>query len=300
MELFVCLPTRDRFIMTQKTIDSLYTFSKHFEKINIYIFDNLSYYNEERILLFYKMLNEGRIKHYSYDTPTSLTNCFGKSVSFERWLHMMINDLNIKQLMKQETDHYYLLIDNDMLVGPNWDEYFLSASRYLEQTDKEKLVYFFIQYPGGVPKIHRDKIFTRYILSNEFSHEKSFELNTYGSGGGSGFWFMNKKQLLMMNSLWTHKVISNSYGHYKRHDTSTWFAIKQKHGAIKYNAAIKADQPLVLHLGGVIGSICNVLTSKKDYNELSKDMKIREETLKELTVEEIFEKFKNNPNTFNW
>lgn len=300
MDLFVCLPTRDRIILTQKTIDSLLSFSSVFKNIHIYVFDNLSCTNKERILYFYQLLEEGKIKYYSHDTSVSLTNCFGKSVIFERWLNMMMNDYNIKQSKMLDNKNYYLLIDNDVIVGPNWDKYFLSASEFIETSGKEKLLYFFIQYPGGVPKIHRDKIFTKYIVQNKYLNNKNYELTSYGSGGGSGFWFMNTKQLMMMNSLWNYRMISDTHNQFKKHDTSTWFAIKKKHGAIKYTAAIKAEQPLVLHLGGVIGSICNVLTSKQNYDEKRVVMNLKEETLKNLSILEIFEKYKNNENAYNW
>ena len=50
--LHVCLPCRDRLILTQKCIESIHMNFSRFDRINIYVFDNLSDSIPERFNLF--------------------------------------------------------------------------------------------------------------------------------------------------------------------------------------------------------------------------------------------------------
>ena len=136
MKLTVCLTSRDRQILTQKAIESLHTYSTIFDEIDIYVFDNLSVATPERFSIFSRLLKDKKIKFYSYDTKDTLSHCFGKSVIFERWLHMLDIDLKIKNSQKIKEDRYFLLMDNDMIVSENWDQYFICASDFIEKTNK--------------------------------------------------------------------------------------------------------------------------------------------------------------------
>ena len=78
--LSVLLTARDRLVLTQKTIESINKSTTLFKEVNIYVFDNLSNPSPERFAIFSKLLKDGKIKYYSYDTMTSLTNCFAKAI----------------------------------------------------------------------------------------------------------------------------------------------------------------------------------------------------------------------------
>jgi len=88
--LYVMIPCRDRLYMTQKTIESIHKYSPVFKRISIYCFDNLSNMDNDRFSHFQRLLKEEKISYYSYDTSESLTNCFGKIITFQRWIQMMI------------------------------------------------------------------------------------------------------------------------------------------------------------------------------------------------------------------
>ena len=117
-KLSVMIPARDRTILTQKCIDSIWKNSSVFHKIDIYVFDNMSEITQDRIMLFMKMLKTKKICYYSYDTPTSSHNCFGKASTFMRWCQMMEVDHKLKLRLRDyelNYKHFYLLLDRSML-----------------------------------------------------------------------------------------------------------------------------------------------------------------------------------------
>ena len=113
LKLSVMIPCRDRLILTKKCIDSIWKNSSIFNKIDIYVFDNNSDLNTERLSLFYNLLEDKKICHYSYDTPTSLHNCFGKATTFMRWCKTMQVDYEVRHMVKDHEsrfDNFYLLM----------------------------------------------------------------------------------------------------------------------------------------------------------------------------------------------
>ena len=299
LKLSVLLPTRDRPLATQKVIESIYENTTLFDEIDIYIFDNLSSLENNRMDIFQNLLKEGKIKYYSYDTSTSLSNCFGKGVAFKRWIGMMrdTHDVLAKrnpQKLESET-RYYLLIDSDMLVGPKWDQFFISAIRQIPKN--ELLVHYIVQLPGGVPSGARKRA-RKYNITNQFSGEQ-FTLWLASFGGGSGFWFMNYNMLSMLE--WTHHDLAKTYNSFKKHDSTTWIKIREKIGSddyLKYVCAIelpRGHDPLVLHLGSKIGSICNSETdSTRSYAKEGSSFLRKELNFMNLSVKELFEQNKHS------
>ena len=62
--LYVIIPCRDRLILTQKCIESLWENSKLFNEIHIYVFDNKSDLDTDRFKIFQQLLKEGKIQYY--------------------------------------------------------------------------------------------------------------------------------------------------------------------------------------------------------------------------------------------
>jgi len=299
--LSVLLTTRDRNILTQKTIESLHVNSSMFDEINIYVFDNLSEPCLERFKIFSNLLKLGRIKYYSYDTSTSLNDCFGKAVVFRRWIDMM----NIEAMIRRNKglgmnlENYYALIDNDILVGPEWDKYFVPANQMIDK--KEPQIHFIVKSPGGVPTGARERaVFYDYKNANGLQ----CKVLTANAGGGSGFWFMNFKQLQQLK--WNDSDLLHTYKQFKRHDTTTWNMIKSKLGGKNYVAAVipPEDNPLIIHLGGLgIGSICNNLQHPKgpqQYLNVKSQMESKDREFTKMNANQIFDKFKNSNAVTNW
>ncbi len=300
--LSVLMSSRDRTIFTQKTIESIHINSKIFNDINIYLFDNYSDIDTNRLNMISKLLNNNLIKYYSYDTNTSSCNCFPKAIGFKRWVTMMIDDYNIRLNFKSNinTVDYYVLIDNDMLVGPGYDEYFITASEKLKSVEPN--LHYLVKYPGGVTKNSINYGYT-YEMENKFQTNDKFNVISANFGGGSGFWFMSYEQLLKLQ--WGYDQLKNTYNSFKKHDTTTWNMIKEKNGNIRYVGARAAPKPksnpLVIHLGGIVGSICNALTKKdRDYNKLKPEFILKEKDIENMNCNDIFDKYKENSNCYNW
>jgi len=299
--LSVLLTTRDRPILTQKVIESLHENSKVFEEIDIYVFDNLSLLDDNRLKLFQDMLKDGIIKYYSFDTKTSLNECFGKAVAFKRWGSMIedIQQVNIKRnerKLREET-RYYVLIDSDMLLGSGWDEYFISAMTQIPK--EEPHIHYLVQWPGGIPRGAREQA-RHYPAINAFTGDQ-FSLGIAGFGGGSGFWFMTYDMLQSMR--WNHSDLALTFKHFKKHDTTTWNKIRKKigpHDKFKYVCGVMLPDdkdPVVLHLGGQIGSICNSESRvSSNYERDRKDFFEREKYMESIPINELFESYKNKCN----
>lgn len=288
--LYVIIPCRDRLILTQKCIESLWENSKLFNEIHIYVLDNKSDLDTDRFKIFQQLLKEGKIQYYSYDTENTLFNCFGKSVVFQRWLDMMKIQKQVRDYKKLDKDFmtYYMLVDNDFIFGPNWDSYFISAADTVFYYNKD--THFIVKYPSGVSQRYLDLNKSK-ILRNNFNN-REYKLHFCNMGGSSGLWFMTFPMLEKLK--WNFYNFDQTFNVDKRHDTGTWSVIKKEKGPIDYVSIIESpkDERLIIHLGGAIGSLCNKLYQKQYNNDVKNKLRENEEILKNMNVYEIFEKYK--------
>lgn len=297
MTLNVMIPCRDRLNMTQKTIESIHKNSTLFQNIHIYCFDNLSELSSERLGVFQDLLKRKLISYYSYDTTESLYNCFGKAVSFQRWLQMMIAEMPILEAAKRNVrevalpeNSYYMLLDNDMILCDRWDEYFVSAANQCKDS-----VHFLVKWPGGCPG-SKTRMLERSKVVNQFSENEQFEIVSDDIGGASGLWFMTRKMLPKL--LWEMKDVAVTYGRFKKHDSTAWGVICKRNSGkrLKYVARVVPpdvlNYPLALHLGGVVGSMCNSLTSNS-FTENSEKFQQSDDDIKNLSVDELISRYKN-------
>lgn len=280
MILNVCLTCRDRNILTQKTIESIHENTKLFDKIKIYCFDNYSELDSERIEIFSNLLKDKKIHYYSYDTAESTNNHFPKAVIFNRWIDMV--ELESK-LNDEET--YYLLIDNDMILCPNWDEYFLSSVKL------DLGVFFFVPYPSGIRGVMTPSgVKKREIITVKSMFNKEYKIITSQKGGSSGMWFMSKEQLNKLK--WNKENFDETKDSFKKHDVTTWKKLRKEYGEnYKYVAAIQTISPLVLHLGDAFGSICVPANRNQYHQNLKTKYKENEKVLKNMSIESIIEKY---------
>jgi len=295
--LSVIVITRDRNILTQKTIESVRKNMKLFKIINIYVFDNLTNPNQERISLFSKLLSNRDIQYYSYDSETSLCGCFGKAVVIQRWIKMMKDQYILNNFIEKDnrlTD-YYMILDNDVIIGPKFDKYFLTANETLK--DLEKDLHFFVKFIGGIPKASREHPVTR-THDIKCSDGEEFKVMAAVHGGGGACWAFDYEKLCKLQ--WPTESLMNTYQKYKRQDTVSWSLIKSKfnYKPVRYVGGIippDPENPLVLHLGEVLQtSICNVLTREGPaaYNREKHNFELRELQLKDMTAKEIYDKYK--------
>lgn len=293
-KLSVMIPTRDRTILTQKCIDSIWKNSSVFHRIDIYVFDNLSEITQERTNLFSKMLKSKKICYYSYDSSISSHLCFGKASTFMRWCQMMEIDYRLKTKVRDYELNYknfYLLLDNDFIVGPRWGEYFISAWQQISQSEKH--IHYLVPYPGGIPdRFRNDPKTPEYEITNNYNEEEKFKVKMASWGGSSGFWFTRYDGLMKLK--WNISTLAKTFCRHKKQDSETWIKIRRELGTVNYVGAVRSPkEPLALHLGSLVGSICNKLVDKK-YDKFVEEFLKKESSLSNLTVEEIYEKCKDS------
>lgn len=305
--LNVMIPCRERTNLTLKTIESIHKFNKRFSKIKIYCFDNLSVVSDERMLMFKRLLDSGKISYYSYDTSDSLYNCFGKVICFQRWVGMMKKELEILDIVKRaplskknpvspnpeyfKEKHYYMLVDNDMIFCPDWDEYFISAAEQCKES-----IHFIVKWPGGCPGASQ-RLIDRTTVKNLFSDKgETFQLANDYIGGASGMWFMTRKMLLRHE--WENIDIASTYGKFKKHDSKTWEIINRRNRGHRINYVARVihpnpkEKPLLLHLGGIVGSMCNSLT-KNQFDQNIETFQTNDSDIGLNSIEELIERFKD-------
>jgi len=288
--LNVCIPARDRTVLTLKCIESIHGTSKLFTDINVYVFDNLSNMDISRMNMFSKLLATNQIKHYSYDTSQSTYDCFPKPIIFRRWASMMIDQYELYNKIGKEPNikDVYMLLDNDMILGPDWDSYFITALDNILKYSKE--IKFIVKYPGGIPLKFREHA-PSFKLTNRYKNNEEFEVITSNFGGGSGCWVMDIKMLKYLT--WSIEEISKTLGKFKGHDTATWARIRKEFNDTQYVAAVKPrnldTNPLIIHMGA--GSMCMSL-NKNEYGTARSKFSGEESKYRDMSYSEIFQQNK--------
>ena len=295
--LSVCIPVRDREILVSKTIESVIKTSKCLSDLRIFVYDNLSNPTPSRIQMFSKLLQDEKIQYYSYDSMKSINQCFAKAYIFKRFIQMMKTENELRSYTNEGNDleDFYLLLDSDMLLGQKWVDYFVTGNRALR--DLEPNLHYFVKYPGGVPRSSREHSETRtHIVKTQKGEE--FKIMCAINHGGSGAWFSNFSQLCKLE--WPTPALINTYKQYKKHDSVSWALIRNKFKGLptRYVAAVippDPENPLVLHLGEVLQtSMCNVLTRSgpKEYRKVKHSFDLKELALKNMSAQEIYDKYK--------
>jgi len=286
--LWVCIPARNRTILTEKTIDSIYFYTTLFDKIYIYLFDNYTEIDNQRMNFIQRLINKNKIHYYSYCGEIATQKVFPKIMIHHWWNKMMETML---ELERQKNEHYFVLCDNDVLFGPEWDSYVLTACQLIEK--KFPKTAFITAFPGGIPTSGINN--GQYVdCTNSFNNVK-FKILRSKEGGSSSFWFMNKR--MMKNLQWSAHHIRRGVGRFKTHDTEAWNFIKRKNPSVLYASAVKTDHPLLLHLGGTIGkSICNSYDPVAKKKQNNNNTPYTENEFEDSSVEEIYNLFKNKCN----
>jgi len=309
--LKVFISARDRTYLTQKCIESIYESCIVFNKIEIYLFDNLSVVNEERSKVINEMIEKKLIHYYSYDTDTSLSSCFGKVIGFQRWIKMMqlqefIHSPESRKCLRRNRNRvpaptqvdnvYYMLVDNDMIFRKGWDEYFISAADIAKPS-----VHFLVPWPGGCPGAEKRQM-PKEVIKNKFGENENINIVYDYMGGASGMWFMTS--IMLPKLIWQDEDILAVYKRFKRHDSMTWRLINRNSkgsrnrisNRIMYVLRVKppsTDNPFILHLGGVFGSFCNALSKMKYSETIRQDFEKHDKEVKDMTVQQIYEKYKD-------
>lgn len=269
----VMFTVRNRFAMTKYTLENLFrSVDKNTWKLEVFLYDNLSEFDmEERAVHYIRLLESNKLAQVTFNTKDSTNNAFSKAASNNQFADFHMNSLDRKEI------RYVVMMDNDMLCLPGWLDLFDKAWRDIDSVDNLKNeISVVTQHPGGVV----GKVPVK-INGTEYKR---------GTSGGSGFWvvksnFFNKVGKLDLNSL---------VGRNKGHDQRYWYKIQKKTGVYKYIMTVPCQK--ILHLGGICGSVCNVLQRKGEM-ELHRVEKGFKKKIKGLTPEQVAKRY---PKFFRW
>lgn len=267
----IFISVRNRLEITKKCIEALERHSTipH----DIYIYDNSTNHRvREHWEYFYNLYKNGLIVQCTFNTDNSTFNAFSKAVSCNQFGQTHMLDPKWNQY------DFLTILDNDCIVTEGWDEVVKTAWKEVRKSGLDKEIRIVGQLPGGIKS---KKEFDRKIAGYNVK---------IGKYGGSGFWNVNNSFFKDVGFLDISKLV----GHAKRHDQSYWEQLELVNKGKEYILGI--DHPLVIHCGGVAGSVCNTLTRNK-LNKNKLDLikfEDAEKKISDMSFTEFYKMIKND------
>jgi hypothetical protein len=272
----IFISCRNRLAITTKCITAIRRFSKI--QHQIYIYDNLTNNKIQEHFMYFSLLYEKKIiSQYTVNTKDSTFGAFSKAMACNQfgWTHEQ--DPNKDQI------DFLVFLDNDcIIVEDGWDQTIKQAwADVAKQGLKDIKVIG--QLPGGIMK--------KKDLKAPIAGLKA----KTGTSGGSGFWTVKNTFFREVGYLDVKPLI----GHDKKHDQNYWVKIGKVTNGRDYILGL--DKKIVIHTGGLAGSICNTLTRNKKQN-LKKGQNTEElikfdnaeKEIDSMTFDQFLEKIKNN------
>jgi hypothetical protein len=266
------ITVRNRLAITKKCITAI---QKHTTiPFQLYIYDNQTNYKiNEHFEYFCNLYKRGLIAQVTFNTDVSTFNAFSKAASSNSFGLQHEND------PKKDSYDFLVMLDNDVIVTPEWDKYVKIAWDYIKvkKLDHIKVVG---QLPGG-------------IKSKVEKHQVTKHLNgAAGVLGGSGLWCVNSDFYRTVGFLDLKLLV----GHSKKHDQNYWSRLAKSSFAKPYILGL--NKKLGIHCGKMAGSVCNRLTASKNKNEKEKLDLIKfekaEEIIDKLKFDEFFKSIYND------
>jgi hypothetical protein len=247
----IFISVRNRIAITQKCITSIKRHSKL--KHQIYIYDNASnHLVKDHFLYFYNLYNSGQISQITFTTEQSTFKAFSKASTCNFFGQQHEQDPN-----KDKFD-YLVMMDNDIIVAPDWDEKLLMAWKYVTKHNM-KNIKVIGQRPGGIKNLD-SKV---YEIGKNLNGK-------IGSLGGSGLWSVRPNFFRDVGFLDLKRLV----GQDKKHDQLYWQLMARASGGKPYIMGLITK--LGYHCGPIAGSVCNRLTRNKRGADKSKVIKFEE------------------------
>jgi len=243
---------------------------------DIYIYDNCtSHHVREHFEYAYNLYKHGLIVQYVFNTDKSTFGAFSKAVSWNHFgkLHMMD-----PQWAKYD---FLTLLDNDIIVLPEWDLYIKKAWRTVRKLENDN-VKIVSQLPGGIKN------------KKPFGHKIDGIEAKVGKLGGSGFWSVSPSFFKDVGFLDVKKFV----GHNKRHDQSYWNILERRNKGKEYILGL--DKTLCIHCGSLAGSVCNELTRNKSNKHKLDKIKFEncEQKIDNMKFDEFLKLIQSNEKLF--
>lgn len=275
IKIFVTV--RNRLAITKKCFEALRLHTK--TPFQLYVFNNqTSYLVEEHFHYFNKLFRKGLITQVVFNTNDSTFNAFSKAAACN-----MFGLWHEQDPLKDNYD-FLLILDNDMIVCPEWDTKVKAAWKHVAK-NKMNHIKIIGQLPGGIKSTEGKTII------NDSLH------GAPGRLGGSGFWAVKSNFFSDVGYLDLKQLV----GHNKRHDQLYWTKLGKSTNGQAYILGLKSQ--LAFHCGGSIaGSVCNKLTSNR--NNPNKEQLIcfeeSEEKISNMSFEEFYKMISSDPAMRAW
>lgn len=257
----IFLTVRNRLAITKKCIEAI---KRHTSTpFHLYVYDNNSnYLVKEHFDYWYKLYEDKVVKQITITTEDSTFHAFSKATTCN-----MFGQQHEQDPYKDNYD-FLLMLDNDIILLPKWDENIKQAWKFLSK-NKIQNIKVITQSPGGVKEIKQKIDLGKGFFGN------------VGKLGGSGLWCVKPnffKEIGFLNL----KVL---VGHDKRHDQSYWHLLEKSTNGGPYIMAL--TKKLGIHCGPLAGSVCNQLTR----NKINKEEHIKFEECEKKLDSEKFDDF---------
>jgi len=267
----IFMTVRNRLEITKKAIEALERHSVL--KYQLYVYDNqTNYLIEEHFEYFMRLYSEGKITQVTFNTDASTFNAFSKASSCNAF------GLQHNQDPKKDSYDYLVMLDNDIIVVPNWDA---KLKRGWEFVTKSKLnnIKVIGQLPGGI-KNRTDRYEFKGMVARA------------GKLGGSGLWSVRPNFFDDVGVLPLKQLV----GQNKRHDQMYWGLMSKASGGKPYILGLKTK--LGIHCGRMAGSVCNRLTRNRGNKNKSKVICFEEQenNIGKISFDDFYTKIINNKN----
>ena len=193
----------------------------------------------EHFDFFHELYARGIIAQVTFTTEESTFHAFSKASTSNFF------GLQHEQDPKKHKYEFLMMLDNDIIVTPNWDGYLKEAWDYVK-SNRIKHIKVIGQLPGGIKskfekhRIHKNMVGQAGVL------------------GGSGLWSVRPDFFSTVGLLNLKPLI----GQHKKHDQQYWTKLQSSSPGKPYIMGI--NKKLGIHCGKRAGSVCNRLTRNKN------------------------------------
>ena len=273
----IFISVRNRIAITQKCITAIKRHSKL--KHQIYVYDNASsHLLKDHFLYFYNLYNSGQITQVSFTTEAGTFKAFSKAATCNFFGQQHEQDPN-----KDKYD-FLVMMDNDIVVSPDWDQKLLTAWKYVTKNNM-KNIKVIGQRPGGIKNL------------DARVYEIGKNLNgRIGSLGGSGLWSVRPNFFRDVGFLDLKRLV----GQDKKHDQLYWQLMARASGGKPYIMGLVTK--LGFHCGPIAGSVCNRLSGNRKASDKSKVIKFEENEnrIASYDFDTFYKKISTEPKYSRW
>ena len=233
----IFMSVRNRLGITKKCIEALKKHSKLPHQI--YVYDNETNYRlREHFDYFADLYERKEIAQITFTSYDSTFNAFSKASTSNFF------GLQHEQDPLKDKYTFLLMMDNDIIVTPEWDIILHRAWKFVKHNKMDNIKVIG-QLPGGIKPKSKE------------GYKVGDLVGRIGKLGGSGLWSVRPNFFKDVGLLNLRELV----GHDKKHDQLYWKLLNQKTNNKPYIMGL--NHKLGIHCGRDAGSVCNRLTRNK-------------------------------------